>query len=72
MWTKVVRSDKDKSADKAGLELLHTHSAWVRTVIASNPFANEEEILSFFVKNGFPEKETRQWIACYEQPFADY
>lgn len=72
MWTKVVRGNEHKPDDKAGLALLRAHGSWVRTVIASNPFADEAELLSFFVKNGFPETETRRWIACQERPFENY
>ena len=72
MWVQVVNGNENKPDNKAGLELLRTHGTWVKTVIASNPFASEEELLSFFVKHGFPESETRRWIACQQRPLDDY
>lgn len=72
-WVEVVaNNDNQWTHVKPQEPLSELHGAWIKTVIASNPFADEAELLSFFVKHGFPEGESKRWIACRQQPLEDY
>jgi hypothetical protein len=72
-WTKVGSGNESGWVDiKPQPQLSESQGSWIKTVIASNPFADEGELLAFFVQHGFPEGESKRWIACRQQPLEDF
>ena len=71
-WTKVVPENEKRWIKSPASRLSESQGTWFKAVVASNPFADEGDLLSFFVKNGFPEAETKRWIACQQLPLNDF
>lgn len=72
MWTKVDSNNEHKWVDiKPVASLSESHKSWIK-VAASNKFASEEDLLSIFIEQGFPEQETKKWISFYAQSFDSY
>jgi hypothetical protein len=71
-WTMVVPENEKGWVKPTASQLSESQGIWIKTVIASNLYADETELLSYFVKNGFPEAETKRWIACRQQPLEDF